>query len=303
MDMAAKAKQMGLFDGTEAEERKDAKRRHYEDKLDAKRERLEARADKAAAKAAAAHRTHREIMDIIPMGQPVLVGHHSEKRHRRDLAKCDRAMRTELDESEKAKSLAARAEAVGNGHAVSSDNPDATDELRAKLAKMEKSRDLKKAANKIVRRKKGTTEEKAKELIALFKGKLTEKTATEFLTVPDFAGRLGFPSYELTNLGANIRRVKQRIAELEAEEARRADGGGEDIEGEGFTVEQDDMDNRIRLSFDERLGKEMFKRVLRECGFRWSRKHEAFSRHLNDNGRWAVQRAVKMVLGIDVEVK
>jgi hypothetical protein len=44
------------------------------------------------------------------MGQPILVGHHSEKRHRRDLACIDRAERTayaELDESERLRGSAA----------------------------------------------------------------------------------------------------------------------------------------------------------------------------------------------------
>jgi hypothetical protein len=38
------------------------------------------------------------------MGQPIMIGHHSEKRHRRDLARIDRAERTafaELGESER----------------------------------------------------------------------------------------------------------------------------------------------------------------------------------------------------------
>ena len=43
----------------------------------------------------------------------------------------------------------------------------------------------------------------------------SEKVAAG-LFEPDFCGRLGFPSYELTNNGANIRRIKGRIDELRA---------------------------------------------------------------------------------------
>jgi len=39
---------------------------------------------------------------MIPMGQPILVGHHSEGRHRRDLKRIDSGMRKAIEESEKA---------------------------------------------------------------------------------------------------------------------------------------------------------------------------------------------------------
>ncbi|HAO14890.1 MAG TPA: hypothetical protein DDE71_04930, partial [Tenacibaculum sp.] len=38
----------------------------------------------------------------IPFGQPILVGHHSEKRHRRTIEKAHRAMDKCLEESKKA---------------------------------------------------------------------------------------------------------------------------------------------------------------------------------------------------------
>ncbi|WP_132290495.1 DUF3560 domain-containing protein [Kribbella sp. VKM Ac-2568] len=34
----------------------------------------------------------RQISDHIPLGQPILVGHHSERRHRRDIERMDRLM-------------------------------------------------------------------------------------------------------------------------------------------------------------------------------------------------------------------
>ena len=35
------------------------------------------------------HFADRERLEMIPLGQPILVGHHSEKRHRRDLKRID----------------------------------------------------------------------------------------------------------------------------------------------------------------------------------------------------------------------
>lgn len=46
----------------------------------------------------------------IPFGQPILVGHHSEKRHRAAIAKSDNAMRKSVEESDKASRLANKAE-------------------------------------------------------------------------------------------------------------------------------------------------------------------------------------------------
>ena len=50
------------------------------------------------------------------------------------------------------------------------------------------------------------------------------------LLQPDFCGRIGFPAYALTNNLANIKRMQQRLAELEkkatatTEETTRPDG-------------------------------------------------------------------------------
>ena len=36
------------------------------------------------------HLAARQRLEMIPLGQPILVGHHSEKRHRKDLNRIDR---------------------------------------------------------------------------------------------------------------------------------------------------------------------------------------------------------------------
>lgn len=54
-------------------------------------------AGKTAGEADARWRSERKILDGIPMGQPILVGHHSEGRHRRDLARADNHMRKALE--------------------------------------------------------------------------------------------------------------------------------------------------------------------------------------------------------------
>jgi hypothetical protein len=74
-------------------------------------EHYEARAEKAAGRAATARRAADRIADMIPMGQPILVGHHSERRHRRDLDRIHNNMRKTIEEGKKAERLQDRAEA------------------------------------------------------------------------------------------------------------------------------------------------------------------------------------------------
>lgn len=50
-------------------------------------ERMAARSVAARTEAMQLFQRERQIGDVIPMGQPILVGHHSERRHRRDIAK------------------------------------------------------------------------------------------------------------------------------------------------------------------------------------------------------------------------
>jgi len=57
-------------------------------------------------------RAHKKL-DAIPFGQPILVGHHSEKRHRSDLRKINRLEKKGREESEIAEKYQRRAERYG----------------------------------------------------------------------------------------------------------------------------------------------------------------------------------------------
>lgn len=95
------------------------------------------------------------------------------------------------------------------------DNPDALDLLKAKLKRLETNREQLKRLNQHTRAAKGDKSLLAGLLASdpLLTLKDPERMAVKLLT-PDFAGRIGIPAYELTNLGATIRQVKQRIASL-----------------------------------------------------------------------------------------
>lgn len=66
--------------------------------------------DNAAARRETAAAAQDAILSRIPMGQPIQVGHHSEGRHRRDLARADGHMRRVVEEDERAEKWDGRAE-------------------------------------------------------------------------------------------------------------------------------------------------------------------------------------------------
>jgi hypothetical protein len=66
------------------------------------------------------------------------------------------------------------------------------------------------------------------------------------LKEPDFCGRTGFASYETTNNGANIRRLKVRIADLERNATRET----KEIERQdGLRIVENAEDNRLQIFF------------------------------------------------------
>lgn len=226
----------------------------YERKQEEKRERLQTAAAKARAEARAADDRVRETLGMIPAGQPILVGHHSERRHRRDLDRVDRESRRAIDAQRRAGDLDRRAARVGRG-GISSDDPDAPEKLRERLAKLERERAAFKAHNRAARK----------------------------------AGGEALPAYVLTNLGANIRRIKARIADLERAAAATPTA---DREFQGGRIVENTEENRIQVVFDAKPDAETRGR-LKSAGFRWSPRAGAWQRHLNNGARAAVEYALR----------
>jgi hypothetical protein len=125
-------------------------RDEYEAQLAAKRRRMLERPERRDQEAREAAAQAGAIADRIPMGQPILVGHHSERRHRRDLDRIDRNMCKASEAAGEADDLRRRAAKVGS--TISAEDPDAADKLEAKLADLEASREAMKAVNDAYRR-------------------------------------------------------------------------------------------------------------------------------------------------------
>jgi|GEM_PF-6264496 len=176
---------------------------NYQYKQAAREERYADRATKARTESNQAYSTARKMGDAIPCGQPILIGHHSER--------CDRNYRNRMSGkyeqacklSEKAAYYDGKAATIGQG-GIASDDPEAINKLKVKLLACEQRQELMKNANRLIRKN------DHQGLMALG---LAEKEIHE-LTTPDFANRIGFADYQLSNNNAEIRRIKGRIEEL-----------------------------------------------------------------------------------------
>jgi hypothetical protein len=250
----------------------------YEAKQEARRERLEARAEKLDKVAAAEFRKAdlREEASGIPFGQPILVGHHSERRHRNAIDKAHRAMGRGVEASKAADHARERAAGVGHG-GISSDDPDAVDKLKAKQAKLEALAAWQLAANKLIAAGKidqldASDEEKA-------------KIASMVERWPYMAR--GY--FHVSNRRAEIRRLKLRIEQLGRNAARPAAAPVE-LAG-GVRLVENVEANRVQLIFPGKPDADVRAKLKRE-GFRWAPSEGAWQRHLNNAGRHAAKCVV-----------
>ena len=197
-----------------------------------RRERMERRRDRRLdwavgrdRKAESALGRAKGIADGIPLGQPILVGHHSEKRARRDAERIHSGMAKGFESMDMAQHHRARADGIDHQLATSifTDDPDAPERLQEKIAALETERGRMKQINAQIKRGEG------------WEGRLTERgitlTEREKKTLLDVArfqpyyckdGHPVFPPYALSNLGANIRRFKEPPTTVDALAAQRA---------------------------------------------------------------------------------
>src|SRR3990167_6379587 len=91
----------------------------------------------------------------IPFGQPILVGHHSEGRHRRALARLDAHMSRACESTKMAERHLSVAAGISDqlDRSIYSDDHNATEALRERIAERETRRERMKQVNKLYRAK------------------------------------------------------------------------------------------------------------------------------------------------------
>ena len=250
----------------------------YEERKQARIDRYREKAEKARQESRQLSHESSSMLEHIPPGQPILVGHHSERGHRKLLERSDRKMAQSVAASEKADYYEHKAEAAESNTAISADDPEALNKLTEKLEGLQIAQTRMKQINAYYRKHgtcrgfHGLTEAQADHLDErVEQGYSWEKSP--------------YPSYVLSNNNQEIRRLQERVKQLA--EARELGYQGWEFDG-GRVVANADK-NRLQIFFDEIPGEEV-RQDLKGRGFRWARSEGAWQRQLTDNAIYAASR-------------
>ncbi len=259
----------------------------HEQRQNDKRDRLEERAEKAQVISNQRCQTSSDLAHVLPFGQPILVGHHSEARHRRHIEKINTNMRKSVEAQQKADHLSKRAASVGSA-GIASDDAQAIEKVRSKLANLESAQTKMKAVNAIIRKKKLTNEEKIAQIAEVCQ--FSEAKAAELL-IPDVMGEIGFARYALSNNNANIRATRKRLEDLEALHNQESLSDTGEIDGLVWELFEDD--GRIQFKFDSKPS-EAIRTLLKSNAFNCSpSRGYAWVRKITPNAVYATKRLIQ----------
>lgn len=237
-----------------------------------RRERMERRADRreawsgsAATESASRFDAAHRIADGIPLGQPILVGHHSERHARRDQERIHSNMSKACEAQTRSEHHAAVASTLRDrlDTTVFSDDDDAVEKLEARIAVRLAEVERCTALNKLLRR-----EHKA----GMLPGWIVRcgLTPTETLAVSrnvefDYRHLPMFPAYHLSNMRGRITADRKRLDEVKAQQdrGRRATANG------GLLLQRSEGHDYVRLTFDDAPPRDLLD-ALKAAGFSWS---------------------------------
>jgi len=131
------------------------------------------------------------------------------------------------------------------------------------------NQDLMKTANRIIRQKNKTDEQKINEMVEAGISEGLSKKAME----PNCYGGLGFPHYTLTNNNATIKRQKEKILIMKARISVKESFEPISFPGGVINIEAD----RVTITHDEKPEREVIDRINAR-GFHWSRNYGSWSR-------------------------
>lgn len=137
------------------------------------------------------------------------------------------------------------------------------EELDIALNRLDKliiNQEMMKMANKVI--KKNISEHQ--KMVEMEEIGVSESLIIESLK-PDFLGRVGFPSYILTNNNSTIKRTQQKVVVMRNRIARKENFEPIQFNGGSITIE----DDRVKVYHDSKPEKVVINE-LKSSGFRWS---------------------------------
>jgi len=249
-------------------------RQDYEERKERKIEVYKEKADKQSVIANQETNRARKMGSVIPLGQPILVGHHSEGSHRAHLKRIDSAHRKASEAYDKADYYEGKAAAAENNHSISCDDPEALERYQEKLAKLEKTQEYMKAVNKAWKQGKAA-------LVALgLSVDESERLANEKVKP--------CPTWMLGNNSAEIRRVKEKMETLKKLDSMEA----ENINFNGGKMFINLEINRVQIIFDNIPVPEK-RALLKSHGFKWSPSEKAWQRQRTINAINTAKRLIE----------
>lgn len=231
------------------------------ERLERKLEKRDEWAGKARDRSEQRFGTASRIADAIPFGQPILVGHHSERHARRDQARIHSNMDKGVEEARLASHHASKADGIERmlDRSIFDDDPDAIEALEARIASQEEANTRAKTINKLW--KKGGPD------AVRAAGLMSEPLIVETLRTMALCSWIRTP---LSTDTACIRKDRERIARIKQrrERAEKAEAaGGVLVETIGTT--EFDRKTYARVTFPEKPAREILE-ALRSAGFSWN---------------------------------
>lgn len=154
---------------------------------------------------------------------------------------------------------------------ISADDVDAIEKLQKKLERRQAAQEQMKAVNAYYHKHKALDgcPDLTPEEVEQLKADMASSWQTQDRP---------YPSWQLSNNNAEMRRIKSRIETL----TQQREAGYVGWEFDGGRVEANAADNRLQILFDSKPDNET-RIALRSHGFRWSPRVGVWQRQLNDN--------------------
>jgi len=243
-------------------------RSDYQERKESRIRSLTKKAEKAKKESTQYIQKSKDAVVGIEPGQPVLIGHHSEKKHRAAIKKMDSAMQKAIKANDKSTYYQIKTTIAVNNQSISSDDPKAESLYKDKLEKLQALQEFMKSVNTFWRKNKTMkgypkiSDEKAAQIDEYMK------------TASSWVQKSGpFEKWELSNNNAEIHRIKEKIKSLE-----ELDGMIEEIvkfpNGE---MRINVKINRVQLIFTDKPSQEI-RVMLKANGFNWAPSEGAWQR-------------------------
>ena len=288
---------------------------NFEEKQESRLDYLKGKAEQKKDEAHQILDRARKMGEAIPFGQPILIGHHSEKRDRNYRDKIDNKYRKGFETLETAKYYECRVKSAELNHAIRTEDPEAVRKLKEKLQGIEKQIEEIKEHNKkckgvivlacfkyrdgyiSISNTNGNYKQYAKILDGklIFEGTRTPKDIKEridgFMQTGSFQNpevtkdTKRIEAYVLSNLNSEKNRILKRIEEI----GRLEEMPDTDQTINGIRIFTDE--GRVKIDFGYKPNEET-RTKLKQSGFRWSPFNQTWQSFLKPH---YILRAVEII--------